>query len=44
MKVIDIKTMPEERKVKFHSGVSNRILLDEDKLPFSELLFLQAHL
>ncbi len=35
MKVIDIKTMPEERKVKFHSGVSNRILLDEDKMGYT---------
>lgn len=35
MKIIDINTMSEERKVDFHAGVSNRILLDEDKMGYT---------
>ena len=35
MKIIDIKTMSDDRKVEFHSGVSNRILLDEDKMGYT---------
>tara|TARA_R110002167_G_scaffold9628_2_gene44547 strand:+ start:8046 stop:8951 length:906 start_codon:yes stop_codon:yes gene_type:complete len=35
MKVIDIATMSEDRKVNFHAGVSNRILLDEDKMGYT---------
>lgn len=35
MKVIDIANLNEDRKVKFHSGVSNRILLDEDKMGYT---------
>lgn len=35
MKVIDIAKLSEERKVNFHSGVSNRILLEEDKMGYT---------
>lgn len=35
MKVISINEMPSERKVKFHAGVSNRMVLDKDGLGFS---------
>lgn len=35
MKVIEIKSLPEDRKVSFHSGVSNRILLDSDKMGYT---------
>lgn len=35
MKVINTNDLPENRKVKFHAGVSNRIILDEDNLGFS---------
>jgi quercetin dioxygenase-like cupin family protein len=35
MKIIDINTLPEDRKVKFHAGVSNRILLDSDNMGYT---------
>lgn len=35
MKVINTNDLPGNRKVKFHAGVSNRIILDEDNLGFS---------
>lgn len=35
MKVIETSKLPEKRKVTFHSGVSNRILLDEDKMGYA---------
>lgn len=35
MKVINTNDLPENRKVNFHAGVSNRIILDEDNLGFS---------
>lgn len=35
MKVIRTKQLPSNRKVKFHAGISNRILLAEDRMGFS---------
>jgi ParB-like chromosome segregation protein Spo0J/mannose-6-phosphate isomerase-like protein (cupin superfamily) len=35
MKVIKTKELPEARKVRFHSGISNRIVLQQDGLGFS---------
>lgn len=35
MKVINTAALPDSRKVEFHSGVSNRILLDEDKMGYT---------
>lgn len=35
MKVTTIEGLPEERKVQFHSGISNRIILKEDGMGFS---------
>lgn len=35
MKVINTAELPKERKVEFHAGVSNRIVLDEDKMGFT---------
>lgn len=35
MKVIDLKSINEDRVVPFHSGVSNRILLEEDKMGYT---------
>lgn len=35
MKVINFKDLPDSRKVKFHAGVSNRILLESDGMGFS---------
>lgn len=35
MKVISIKDLPESRKVEFHAGVSNRILLEEDDMGYT---------
>jgi L-ectoine synthase len=35
MKVIDTKKLPSSRRVKFHAGVSNRILLDSDKMGYT---------
>jgi L-ectoine synthase len=35
MKVINYKDLPDSRKVKFHAGVSNRILLKSDGMGFS---------
>lgn len=35
MKIIDVKKLPEERKVNFHAGVSNRILLDSDGMGYT---------
>lgn len=34
MKVIETSALPEDRKVQFHSGVSNRILLKKDGMGF----------
>lgn len=34
MKVIHTKDLPAERKVKFHAGISNRILLAKDNMGF----------
>lgn len=35
MKLINTKELPESRKVAFHSGLSNRILLDEDNMGYT---------
>jgi L-ectoine synthase len=35
MKVINYKDLPDSRRVKFHAGVSNRILLESDGMGFS---------
>ena len=35
MKVIKISELPVERKVNFHAGVSNRILLDSDNMGYT---------
>jgi len=35
MKIVSIGTLPENRKVKMHAGVSNRILLDSDGMGFT---------
>lgn len=35
MKVIKTSELPESRKVRFHAGVSNRILLQEDNVGYS---------
>jgi len=35
MKVINLSELPENRKVKFHAGVSNRILLEEDNMGYT---------
>jgi quercetin dioxygenase-like cupin family protein len=35
MKVIECKNLTQDRKVKYHAGISNRILLDKDGLGFS---------
>ena len=35
MKVINTAELPDSRKVEFHAGVSNRILLDEDKMGYT---------
>ena len=35
MKVIDVNGLPKDRKVRFHSGVSNRILLENDGMGYS---------
>ena len=35
MKVINTKDLPENRKVEFHAGVSNRILLEEDGMGYT---------
>ena len=34
MKVIKTNQLPNERKVKFHAGISNRILLAQDNMGF----------
>jgi len=35
MKVIHTKDLPDDRKVKMHAGVSNRILLESDGMGYS---------
>lgn len=35
MKIIDTNNLPDSRKVKFHSGVSHRILLDADGMGYT---------
>lgn len=35
MKVIHIDDLPKDRKVEFHAGVSNRILLDSDNMGYT---------
>lgn len=35
MKIIDINNLPDDRKVKFHSGVSHRILLKSDGMGYT---------
>ena len=35
MKIINTKTLPEDRKVKFHSGVSHRLLLESDGMEYT---------
>lgn len=35
MKIIKTKELPQERKVRFHSGVSNRLLLESDGMGYS---------
>lgn len=35
MKVISVSELPESRKVDFHAGVSNRILLEEDGMGYT---------
>lgn len=35
MKVINYKNLPDSRKVNFHAGVSNRIILASDNMGFS---------
>lgn len=35
MKVINTKDLPDSRKVEFHAGVSNRILLEEDGMGYT---------
>lgn len=35
MKIVKTNELPQERKVNFHAGVSNRILLKEDGMGFS---------
>lgn len=35
MKVININNLPEDRKVRFHSGVSHRILLKSDGMGYT---------
>lgn len=35
MKIIDTNKLPQERKVEFHSGISNRLLLDSDGMGYT---------
>lgn len=35
MKVINTATLPDDRKVQFHSGTSNRILLESDQMGYT---------
>jgi len=35
MKIIDVNNLPSERVVRFHSGVSNRILLKSDGMGYT---------
>ena len=35
MKVINVASLPESRRVRFHAGVSNRILLASDGVGFT---------
>ncbi len=35
MKIVDINNLPENRKVKFHAGVSHRILLQSDGMGYT---------
>lgn len=34
MKILNYKTLPKERKVKFHAGVSHRLILKKDNMGF----------
>lgn len=35
MKIVQTDNLPQERKVNFHAGVSNRIILESDGMGFS---------
>lgn len=35
MKVVNVENLPADRQVEFHSGVSNRLLLEEDGMGYT---------